>query len=54
MKYDTEKNKHILLPIEVKESLDVIIRDIIQERLDKGDKRMRVSYADAIKKLLEK
>jgi hypothetical protein len=54
MKYNTELNKHILLPIEVKNQLDGVIRSIVEYRLLIGDKRLRVSYADAIKHLLEK
>lgn len=54
MKYNTELNKHILLPIEVKERLDEVIKMIITKRIEQGDKRLRVSYADAIKYLLDK
>lgn len=54
MKYNTELNKHILLPIEVKDRLDEVILSIVKERIDNGDKRLRVSYADAIKYLLDK
>ena len=53
MKYNTELNKHILLPIEVKDRLDQVILSIVKERIDNGDKKLRVSYADSIKHLLE-
>jgi hypothetical protein len=54
MKYNTELNKHILLPVEVKERLDKIIVSIIKERITKGETKLRVSYSDAINFLLEK
>jgi hypothetical protein len=54
MKYNTELNKHILLPVETKNRLDEVIKIIITNRLREGDKRLRVSYNDAIKYLLDK
>jgi hypothetical protein len=53
MKYNNELNKHILLPVEVKERLDKIIVSIIKERISKGEIKLRVSYSDCIKELLE-
>jgi len=54
MKYNTELNKHILLPIETKNRLDQVILSIVRERIDNGDMRLKVSYNDAIKYLLDK
>lgn len=53
MKYNTEKNKHILLPVETKERLDAVVNLLVRQRLDSGDKKLKVSYSDAIKWLLE-
>ena len=54
MKYNTDKNKLVMLPIEVKDRLDNVITSLVKERLNNGDKKLKVSYADAIKHLLEK
>ncbi len=54
MKYNTDKNKLVMLPIEVKDRLDEVIKMIVTKRLKDDDKRLRVSYADAIKYLLDK
>jgi hypothetical protein len=54
MKYNTELNKHILLPVETKNRLDEVIKMMITKRLEEGDKRLRVSYNDCIKYLLDK
>ena len=53
MKYNTEKNKHILLPIETKDKLDQVILTKVKKRIENGDMRLRVSYNDCIKELLE-
>lgn len=53
MKYNTELNKHILLPIETKDKLDQVILSIVKKRIENGDMRLRVSYNDCIKELLE-
>lgn len=52
-KYNTEKNKHILIPIELKEELDSLIESLTRKELEQGNKRPRVSYADAIKSLMK-
>ena len=54
MKYNTDKNKLVMLPVEVKERLDGVITSLVKERLNSGDKKLKVSYSDAIKYLLEK
>lgn len=53
MKYNTELNKHILLPIETKLRLDEVILLLTKERITNGDMKLKVSYNDAIKYLLE-
>lgn len=53
MKYNTDKNKLIMLPIETKERLDAVVNLLVRQRLDSGDKKLKVSYSDAIKWLLE-
>lgn len=53
MKYNTELNKHILLPVETKKRLDDVIYQITKSRLDNGDTKLKVSYNDAIKYLLD-
>jgi hypothetical protein len=54
MKYNTDKNKLVMLPIEVKNRLDNVITSLVKERLSNGEKKLKVSYSDAIKYLLEK
>jgi hypothetical protein len=54
MKYNTELNKHILLPIETKNRLDEVIKEIIKERIKNCEMNLRVSYNDCIKYLLDK
>jgi hypothetical protein len=53
MKYNTDKNKHILVPVETKERLDAVVNLLVRQRLEAGDKKLKVSYSDAIKWLLE-
>jgi len=54
MKYNTDKNKLVMLPVEVKERLDNVITSLVKDRISNGDKKLKVSYSDAIKYLLEK
>jgi hypothetical protein len=54
MKYNTDKNKLVMLPIEVKDKLDEVIKMMVTKRLEEGNKKLKVSYADAIKYLLDK
>jgi hypothetical protein len=54
MKYNTDKNKLIMFPIETKERLDLVIKLMIEEKIKNGETKLRVSYADAVKFLLEK
>lgn len=54
MKYNTDKNKLVMLPVETKNRLDEVIKMIVTKRLEEGDKKLKVSYNDAIKYLLDK
>jgi len=53
MKYNTEKNKLVMLPSDVKSRLDGVITLIVKQKIARGETRLKVSYADAIKWLLE-
>jgi hypothetical protein len=52
MKYNTEKYKLVMIPIELKNELDTIIVKLVQEKIDKGETKLKVTYSTAIKELL--
>lgn len=54
MKYNTDKHKLIMIPSELKSELDKVILEIAKEKINNGDTKLKVSYADAIKLLLKK
>jgi hypothetical protein len=53
MKYNTEKYKLVMIPVEVKEQLDELIIKLVQKKIDKGEKKLKVTYSTAIKELLD-
>ena len=53
MKYDTEKHKLVMLPLEIKNELDEIIIKLVQEKINNGEKKLKVTYSNAIKELLD-
>lgn len=53
MKYDTEKHKLVMLPLEIKNELDEVIIKLVQEKINNGEKKLKVTYSNAIKELLD-
>ena len=53
MKYDTDKNKLVMLPVELKDKLDKVILMMVKQKIENGDTKLKVSYSDAIKYILE-
>jgi hypothetical protein len=53
MKYNSEKFKQILIPVELKDDLDTIKYELIMTKIRNKEKNIEVSYGEIIKALLE-
>jgi hypothetical protein len=53
MKYNSDKFKAILIPIELKDELTEIMYDLIYIKIKNKEKKIEVSYGEVIKVLLE-
>lgn len=53
MKYNSDKFKQILIPVELKDELDTIKYELIMTKVRNKEKNIEVSYGEIIKAFLD-